>query len=206
MEETSTPATIAIKVNSMGISDEPEIKTASSYIPRSHMPAPDVTNTDWMSSSCGEKPFLNDDIRDWRHFRLRVRKGNVNDHLESDPDGSPDSGHSSDNTTPSAFGDFYFEGEKTRGRSTTDVNALSSSVPIRSTPKFEVGSCPAVVINLPSLTPVSNTGSELMKKNLSSPRKQEQAQRANSQQAAAQSAAQSAANNSADDSIFDLEM
>jgi len=199
MEGSSAPQAIAIKLQGMKISNNSrkEIKTASSYIPRSSMPDT-ANNTDWMSSSCGETPFLNDDIRDWRHFRLRVRKGSVNDHLES---------HNSKDPSPkkptNGFGDFYFDGKDPSGRTPTHSN-LSSSVPVSSKPIMAVGSCPAVVLNLPSLTPVSNTGSELMAQNISTPRQHERTQEIDKEAAPAPMVEQ--LNNSAEDSIFDLEM
>lgn len=209
------PVSIAIQVQAMGISDsqgeQEPVKQASSYIPRSNMPQAAQDNTDWMSSSCGETPFLNDDIRDWRHFRLRVRKGNLDDHLEADS--STDSGTIEDDDIDAAkgFGDFYFnaEGGGGGGRTRSDLTShLSSSVPVRSRPKFEVGSCPAVVINLPSLTPVSNPGSELMKQNAEARGSTDTFERTVDSPRKPQKKAQEAANNSADDdsSIFDLEM
>jgi hypothetical protein len=129
----------------------------------------------------------------------------LNDHLEHN-DSSTDDGNDDESSNAKGFGDFYFQPDSSSSRKRSEtVSHLSASVPTRTVPKFEVGSCPAVVLNLPSLTPVSNQGAELMKKHAEqnsssefetmSPRK--------SQQSAPQ---QPDVNTSADDSIFDLEM
>ena len=62
--ENTMPQSIAIQVQGLALSEgrSSEPKTASSYIPHSNIRPPTKDNTDWMSSSCGETPFLNDDI------------------------------------------------------------------------------------------------------------------------------------------------
>lgn len=206
------PASIAIQVQGLTMDDSQsqgeQIKQASSYIPRSNMPAAQ-DDTDWMSSSCGETPYLTDDIRDWRTFRLRIRKGSVNDHLEGSSSNSSETFDDEEADT-SKFGDFYYEGDA-GSRTRSDLGEgvathLSSSVPIRSKPKFQVGSCPAVVINLPSLTPVANEGSELMKQNVQQRGHVSKFETVPSPRKPPKKEQEQAANTSADDSIFDLEM
>lgn len=87
--------------------------------------------TDWMSSSCGEKPHVTDDIRSWRHFRSRIRNGEVEDHLQKGMSRSvATEGAGSDKL----FGKFYFNAEKKKpgesGTGAGKASAISQSLPV----------------------------------------------------------------------------
>merc|ERR1712070_707778 len=76
------------------------------------------------------EPFLTDDIRSWRHFRSRIRNGEVEDHLQRGMSRSV----TTDNVDSTrVFNKFYFNSDSGRpGKGVEQISAMSKSLPTKS--------------------------------------------------------------------------
>jgi hypothetical protein len=63
-------------------------------------------SNDWIASSCGEEPFMTDDIVSCRQFRNRVRSGDIDDHLAFGMEKNNPTNHISCESR-----NFYFDGD-----------------------------------------------------------------------------------------------